>query len=303
VDAKVVLDTGAGRGRAAGRGAVGGVHAGGGDVRIWGKLIGFVIGLVVTHDFAGALFGLVLGHLVLDSGWLSGLTHTGGKAGYVEPLFAVMGALAKSDGRVSEGEVAAAEKLMTRLELDALWRRRAIDAFNAGKAPDFDLARTLVDLRAWCLPRRSSVMPFLDMLCDVALADGPLTDDKLQVLRRAAFSLRISEIQLVALLAMKGFASSAGGGPRTGDWAHADAYASDGYRAPSRSSGPDPYAVLGVSREDDGRTVKRAYRKLISEYHPDRLGNMPEDLRHRAEQRASEINAAWERIQSERGFR
>jgi DnaJ like chaperone protein len=30
---------------------------------------------------------------------------------------------------------------------------------------------------------------------------------------------------------------------------------------------------------------------------------MPEDLRRRAEQRASEINAAWERIQSERGFR
>jgi DnaJ like chaperone protein len=60
---------------------------------------------------------------------------------------------------------------------------------------------------------------------------------------------------------------------------------------------------LGVARDADQRTIKRAYRKLISEYHPDRLGNMPEDLRRRAEARASEINAAWERIQSERGFR
>jgi DnaJ like chaperone protein len=270
-------------------------------MRIWGKLIGFLIGLFAFHSFGAALLGLALGHLVLDSGWLSGLTRTGGKDGYVEPLFAIMGSLAKSDGRVSEAEVAMTEKLMTRLELDALWRRRAIDAFNQGKAPGFHLAQTLGDLRAWCLPRRSSVMPFLDMLCDVALADGPLSENKLQVLKRVAFSLRIGEIQLVALLAMKGFAWNTG--PRPGEWAHAGAYSQPGYRPAPHSSGPDPYTVLGVPRDADERTIKRTYRKLISEYHPDRLGNMPEDLRRRAEARASEINAAWERIQAERGFR
>ncbi len=268
---------------------------------IWGKLIGFLVGLFAFHSFGAALLGAVIGHLLIDSGFMWGLAQSGGKDGYVEPLFAIMGTLAKSDGRVSEAEVAIAEKLMTRLELDALWRRRAIDAFNKGKAPGFDLAQALVDLRTWCLPRRSSVMPFLDMLCDVALADGPLTQDKLQTLKRVAFSLRVSEIQLVALLAMKGFAWNAG--PRAGDWAHAGAYSQQGYRPAPRSSGPDPYTVLGVPRDADERTIKRAYRKLISEYHPDRMGNMPEDLRRRAEQRAGEINAAWERIQSERGFR
>lgn len=270
-------------------------------MRIWGKLAGFLIGVLVFHGFAAGLLGAVIGHLLIDSGWLYGLIHSGNRDGYIEPLFAVMGALAKSDGRVSEAEVAIAEKLMTRLELDALWRRRAIDAFNKGKAPGFELAQSLVDLRAWCQPRRSSVMPFLDMLCDVALADGPLTDDKLRTLKQVAFSLRVSEIQLVALLAMKGFAWNAG--PRPGDWAHAGAYTSGGSSPPPRTGGPDPYAVLGVARDADQRTIKRAYRKLISEYHPDRLGNMPEDLRRRAEKRASEINAAWDRIQSERGFR
>lgn len=270
-------------------------------MRIWGKLIGFLIGLFAFHSFGWALVGAVLGHVVFDSGWLFGLIHSGDRNGYVEPLFAMMGALAKSDGRVTEAEIAVAEKMMTRLELDALWRRRAVDAFNKGKAPGFDAAQTLVDLRAWCAPRRSSVMPFMDMLCDVALADGPITQDKLETLRRVAFSLRVNEIQLMALLAMKGFAWQTG--PRAGDYAHAGRSGS-GYRAPAgRPSGPDPYAVLGVPRDADERTMKRAYRKLISEYHPDRLGNMPEDLRRRAGQRASEINAAWERIQSERGFR
>ena len=81
-------------------------------MRILGKLIGFVIGLWVTREFGGALIGLVIGHLVLDSGWLSGLTRTGGKDGYVEPLFAVMGQLAKSDGRVSEAEMTAPAHFM-----------------------------------------------------------------------------------------------------------------------------------------------------------------------------------------------
>jgi DnaJ like chaperone protein len=269
-------------------------------MRIWGKLIGFLIGLVAFHAFGPAVLGAVLGHLVWDSGWVHGLFHGSARNGYVQPLFALMGALAKSDGRVTETEIRVAEKLMARLELDALWRRRAVEAFNHGKAPGFDATRTLGDLRTWCVPHRSSVMPFLDMLCDVALADGPLTEAKLKLLKRVAWSLRVHEIQLVALLAMKGFAWNPGG--NTGDWAHAGAW-SGGYQAPSRNTGPDPYAVLGVSRGDDARTIKRAYRKLISEYHPDRLGKMPEDLRHRAEARAQEINAAWERIQSERGFR
>jgi DnaJ like chaperone protein len=93
----------------------------------------------------------------------------------------------------------------------------------------------------------------------------------------------------MALMAMKGYAWTPPGGR---------------YSAPRREPlGPDPYAILGVARSADDREIKRAYRKLMSEHHPDRLGDLPEDLRRRAEQRASEINAAWERIQAERGFR
>lgn len=274
-------------------------------MRIWGKLAGFLIGLLAFHSFPIALLGLVVGHLVIDSGWLLGLARSGNTDGYVEPLFTLMGALAKSDGRVSETEVSIAERLMTRLQLDSLWRRRAIEAFNAGKAPDFNLAPALDRLRTWCVPRRSSVMPFLDMLCDIALADGPLSEAKLRMLKLVAAALRVGDIQLVALLAMKGFAWNAG--PRPGGWTNAGGW-SAGQQQGSRSAaqntiGPDPYTVLGVTREADQKTIKRAYRKLISQFHPDRLGNMPEDMRKRAEARASEINAAYERIQSERGFR
>ncbi|MBS0432570.1 MAG: co-chaperone DjlA [Proteobacteria bacterium] len=263
-----------------------------------GKLIGFLIGLVLLHSIPFALVGLLIGH-AFDAGAVRLFSRGGDPHGFVEPLFGVLGVMAKTDGRVSEAEIRVVERLMMRLNLDALWRRRAIDAFNRGKAPGYDANPAIGQLRAWCGMRRNYAMPLLDMMADTALADGPPGEDKVNLMRRLAWALHVSELQLMALLAMKGFtwnASDAG--------ARAHSQGNGGWRTPPRAArGPDPYTILGVARDADERTVKRAYRKLISEYHPDRLADAPEELRRRAEQRASEINRAWEHIQSERGFR
>ena len=61
--------------------------------------------------------------------------------------------------------------------------------------------------------------------------------------------------------------------------------------------------MLGITRDAEEREIKRAYRKLMSEHHPDRLGDLPEDMRQRAQARASEINAAYDRVKAERGFK
>ncbi len=68
-------------------------------------------------------------------------------------------------------------------------------------------------------------------------------------------------------------------------------------------AGKDPYAVLGIERAAGAGEIKRAYRKLISQHHPDKLGDVPDELKRRAEERAREINAAYGKIQDERGFK
>ncbi|AGG90500.1 MULTISPECIES: co-chaperone DjlA [Rhodanobacter] len=256
-------------------------------------------GLLVGH-LPGAITGAVIG-FIFDNMRYSQRKHATPEAGgFVGPLFTLLGAVAKSDGRVSEQEIAIAERLMTRMGLDAEQRRQAVASFNAGKQPEFDVTQTIAALRNWVGLRRDHAFPVLDVVIETVLAEGNPPPEKMSILRQLAFALRISDMELMALMAMKGYAWNAGPGGSRGH-----AYGTGGgYVPPQRApQGPDPYAVLGIDRNADERAIKRAYRKLISEHHPDRLGDLPEDMRKRAESRASEINAAYDRIKEARGFK
>jgi DnaJ like chaperone protein len=202
---------------------------------------------------------------------------------------------------VSEQEIAIAERLMTRMNLDAELRKQAVASFNAGKQPEFDVTQTITALRNWVGLRRDHAFPVLDVVIETVLAEGNPPPEKMSILRQLAFALRISDMELMALMAMKGYAWNAGA---SGSRGYGHGPSGGGYVPPQRTAlGPDPYAVLGIDRNADDRAVKRAYRKLISEHHPDRLGDLPEDMRKRAESRASEINAAYDRIKEQRGFK
>ena len=62
----------------------------------------------------------------------------------------------------------------------------------------------------------------------------------------------------------------------------------------------DPYEILGITADASDGDVERAYRRLIAQYHPDRLGGVAPEIRQQAEDKAREINAAYERIQKSR---
>jgi len=257
-------------------------------MRFYGKLIGAVIGLIVFRNPFGLLFGAFIGHIV-DMGLAGAKPQIRGS--FIEPLFAFAGALAKSDGRVSEQEIRAAEALMSRLQLDGEQRRVAIERFNVGKQADFEVTPAVAELKAWASGRRDLAFLLLDMLLDLVYAEGTLAAAKLAIVRKLCWALGVSDAELGAIAAMKGH------GPR-----YEQARGSGGARANSSMPTNDPYAVLGIGHEAQPREIKHAYRKLMSQHHPDKLGNVPDELKRRAESRAREINAAYERIKSERGF-
>ena len=274
---------------------------------IAGKLIGALVGFLLFRHPFGIILGGFFGHLWDIGALRPHPLRSGPRDSFIAPLFALAGAIAKSDGRVSEQEIAATENLMARMQLSPDQRASAIEQFSAGKQPGFEVHLTIADLKAWAGGRRDLAFLLLDMLLDVVYAEGPLAPDKFALVRKLCWSLGVHERELAALAAMRGYAYAASGAGSTyggQTYGSGGAYGGhDSSRSPPRSPpGKDPYAVLGVERDASDREIKRAYRKLISQHHPDKLGDVPAELKRRAEERAREINAAYERIQEQRGF-
>jgi DnaJ like chaperone protein len=242
---------------------------------------------------------MFLGHL-----WDMGLFRPRSGRGqssnaFLAPLFGLAGAIAKSDGRVSEQEIAAAENLMARMQLSPAQRAEAIASFTAGKQEGFPAHLVIADLKAWCGGRRDFAFLLLDMLLDVVYAEGPLVPSKFALVRKLCWALNVHERELAALAAMRGYAYAAAGA-NTGSYGRTYGRTHEAPRAPPSAPVRDPYAVLGLEQSASVSDIKRAYRKLMSRHHPDKLGDVPEELKRRAEERAREINAAYEKIRVER---
>ena len=65
----------------------------------------------------------------------------------------------------------------------------------------------------------------------------------------------------------------------------------------------NPYAALGLTSDATDAEVDQAYRRLMSQYHPDRMAGATTELRQKAEVRAREINQAYDRIKTLRNRR
>jgi DnaJ like chaperone protein len=65
------------------------------------------------------------------------------------------------------------------------------------------------------------------------------------------------------------------------------------------------YDILKSHENDPDHVIKSNYRKLVSEYHPDKIASkgLPEEFNHLAEKKFREIQQAYEMIKKERGFR
>ena len=61
-----------------------------------------------------------------------------------------------------------------------------------------------------------------------------------------------------------------------------------------------PYRVLGLERGASDEDIDRTYRKLMAQYHPDRVANAAPELQDQAARRAAEINAAYSKIRGKR---
>lgn len=254
----------------------------------WGKIIGGVVGLF-RGGLVGAVIGILAGHLV--DRFLFGLRQQGRvREVFFKALFQSLGQVNKADGRVTEVEIASAKVLIQRLDLNDDERREAIRCFNAGKAPDFDLNASLREFRNLTMMRHDLRQMFLEILIEGASADGQVTAAEEAVLFRVSRALQIPAQMLTAMLSA--FRATHGRG---------------GYAGPQAAvqNLGQAYSTLGLKESASEAEIKRAYRKLISQYHPDRLVSqgLPEEMMEKAKNRVREINIAYDRLKQARGIK
>jgi DnaJ like chaperone protein len=253
-------------------------------------IIGAGIGLLAAGPaglFLGAALGYAVGHFMTRVLLPRGVGMI--RAQFLESTFAVMGALCKADGQVSRDEIRVAEQFFGKLGLSTEQRATAREAFNRGKEEGFDLAAEMEQLRGLVRGNPALLQLFLQVQLSAIAADGVLHDSERRLLVRVARLLGLSEDDVARLEAMFRSAS-ASGGEQTAGAAHG---------APRLS---DAYATLGVDASASDSEVKKAYRRLMSKYHPDKLvGNgMPENMREVAKERVREVRKAYDTITAER---
>jgi DnaJ like chaperone protein len=263
----------------------------------WGKILGAVIGLL-RGGISGALIGALLGHIV--DRFLAGIIGVGTtQKAFFDALFATLGHLSKADGRVTETEIRMVESLMRQMQISGEDRQRAIRLFNQGKQPGFDLESALHPFIQHSMVRQDLRQMFMQIVIEAAYSSGTITQAEHGVLRRVAGALRIPEQLLSAMLQARGAAHGAGAGAGWG--------AAGGGRRAAQSvvSLDQDYAQLGLTRKASDAEIKKAYRKLVSQYHPDKLVShgLPEEMLEMAKTRVRDINTAYDRIKQARGFK
>ncbi|MEN8176816.1 MAG: co-chaperone DjlA [Pseudomonadota bacterium] len=266
----------------------------------WGKMIGGYFGFVLGGPL-GAVLGAAVGHQ-FDRG-LRGFKGESipppgdqerVQTAFFTATFSVMGHVAKADGRVTRDEIRFAELVMAQMNLSAQQRRTAINLFNEGKSPGFPLKQVLDQFRVEVHRRKNLLRMFMEIQLQAAYGDGGITRAEEQLLLRIAHNLGIPEYEFRVLERMVGaqqsFRQRAGG---------------RGAAQPARPSLNQAYAVLGLTSSASDAEVKKAYRRLISQHHPDKLvaKGLPEEMMKVATRKTRETKEAYEIIKEARGMR
>ncbi len=266
---------------------------------MWGKILGALFGLALLK-LPGLFIGVLLGHW-FDKVFARQFESNGGFAGlfgqqdeqglFRYTTFATMGHLAKATGVVTPAHIQQASRFMADLGLNPSQQKEAQDAFRDGKAVSFPLRQQLTQFYQVYRRRKDVLQLFVEIQLSIVSVQGQITSSQYQILQQVAGYLNFSQAQLELLLqsyqAHRRFSSR----PRQ--------------QQTTQHRLQDAYQVLGVTQTASDTVLKKAYRKLMSQHHPDKLmaQGVPAEMLELAKQRTQEIQAAYEMIKQQRGQR
>ena len=266
-------------------------------MQIWGKVLGALFGFMLSKNILGIIIGIWIGHS-FDKGRSLNFNNINGdktndidrQQAFLYTTFSVMGHIAKAKGHVTEHEINFTSQYMSKLGLHGEHRQQAQDAFREGKMAGFPLKERLQQFKHLCRGREDVLLMFLEIQIQLAFADGKLEQSERDVLHTIARYLGFSTVDLDRLLEM-----IIAGAQFHGSQGHQ--YGASG-AASTAVQLDNAYKILGIEEGTDEKDIKKAYRKLMSQHHPDKLvaKGLPKEMMDVAKEKAQNIQAAYELI-------
>ena len=248
-----------------------------------GKTIGAGIGFMVGGPI-GALLGGILGHnfdrgqedaLRIEHSSGYGRVHTNSQFLFYVALTSLVAKLAEADGKVTADEMNTYKDFLTgNLRLSDEDLNIIASLFNRARHASATAEEYAQQIYLLNHHNPEILREILSLLFRISLADGNFSEAEERYMSSIARIFRISANEYNQIMAL--YVS-----------------ANDKY-----------YKILGVSPDASDAEIKRSYRKLVVDYHPDKLVSkgLPEDFMQFANQRLTEINAAYEYIKKERSL-
>lgn len=245
----------------------------------WWTFVGGYIGFTLGGPL-GALLGAVVGHQLSSTADRPNITQKNrAQTAFFTATFSVMGHICKADGKVTQDEIQIAEHVMSQMALSKEQKKAAGALFEAGKKDNFPLEEVLEQLQSELGISKNIKRVFLEIQCAAAYADNVLHPAEEKLLYTIAQHINFPKHELQSILA-------------------AMASAKNYSNSTQKMRLDDAYAILNIKPNADEKEIKRAYRKLMNQHHPDKLiaKGLPEEMIACATKKTQEIRAAYDRL-------
>lgn len=233
---------------------------------------------------------------------------------FSKAVFSFLGYIASCDGQINREEVNRLKVHMKKMNLAEDEQRNALHLFKSGTLPEFNASQALQEFRTSTTPKLMQIL--LVHLLTMARADGYLMEKELHALQWIAREVGYKSIvfnHLLKIIYEQDQLALSRNPPKT---AQPDTYsapskeqtkANPNAQRPTENHNQDlqkSYQILGVTAEMTDDEIRRSYKKLVSQLHPDKLSNqgLSQDQLHAATERFKRVQAAYSFIKKHRSI-